>query len=85
LRLLEAGKHVSNSLFQTIFKKADVGPIDVTGPSTATKGIFVIFDIFSYWPQTLQGSDILASHDGEHKYQVFMPDILEGAVAEVPW
>jgi hypothetical protein len=58
---------------------------DVTGPSTATKGIFVIFDIFSYWPQTLQGSDILATHDEEHKYQVFMPDILEGKVAEVPW
>jgi hypothetical protein len=84
MRPLEAGRPVRFDLFYVI-AIPNTFTTDVTGPSTATKGIFVIYDVFSYWPQTLQGSDILATHDTEHKYQVFMPDILEGEIAEVSW
>lgn len=50
----------------------------VTGPSHATTALFLIFDIFGYFPQTLQGADILAHSDKEHQYQVFMPDFFNG-------
>jgi len=50
---------------------------DVTGPTSATKGILFIYDIFGYFPQTLQGADILATSDHDEKYQVFMPDFFE--------
>ena len=53
----------------------------VTGPSTATKAIFVIYDIFGFFPQTLQGADILAYSDKENQYQVFIPGELEGQYA----
>ncbi|KAI1090942.1 hypothetical protein F5B19DRAFT_503467 [Rostrohypoxylon terebratum] len=33
----------------------------VTGPNDAEKGIIVIYDIFGYFDQTLQGADILAT------------------------
>lgn len=52
--------------------------LDVTGPSDATKGVLIIFDIFGYYPQTLQGADILSSSDAKQKYQVFMPDWFKG-------
>ncbi|OCT45453.1 putative AIM2 family protein C30D10.14 [Cladophialophora carrionii] len=57
----------------------------VTGPSTATQGILVVYDIFGYFPQTLQGADILAHADKEHQYQVFMPDFFEGKPADISW
>jgi dienelactone hydrolase len=50
----------------------------VTGPADATKAIVVIYDIFGYFDQTLQGADILA-HSGEgQKYKVFIPDWFHG-------
>ncbi|GAM83312.1 hypothetical protein ANO11243_012990 [Dothideomycetidae sp. 11243] len=49
-----------------------------TGADGAKTGILVVYDIFGYFPQTLQGADIIASGDKEHKYQVFMPDFFEG-------
>ncbi|OAA63606.1 dienelactone hydrolase family protein [Niveomyces insectorum RCEF 264] len=49
------------------------------GPDDATKGIVVVFDIFGYKDQTLQGADILATSDNENKYKVFMPDWFDGA------
>ena len=67
--------------------------LDVTGPDTASKAILVIYgtflrcfylklltssiDIFGFWPQTIQGADILSTSN-EHKYKVFMPDFFEG-------
>ncbi|KAH9212262.1 hypothetical protein DL95DRAFT_368644 [Leptodontidium sp. 2 PMI_412] len=57
----------------------------VSGPSTATNAIFVIYDIFGYYEQTLQGADILATADPEHAYQVFMPDFFEGNPADLAW
>ncbi|KAI5284727.1 hypothetical protein KEM52_002770 [Ascosphaera acerosa] len=51
----------------------------VTGPADATKAIVLIYDIFGYWPQTLQGADILSKCGGEQcKYRVFIPDLFEG-------
>jgi len=58
---------------------------DVTGPSTATKALVVIYDIFGFFPQTLQGADILATSNKEQKYQVFMPDFFEGTPADIAW
>lgn len=49
----------------------------VTGPSDATKAIIVIYDIFGYFDQTLQGADILAYSD-KQKYKVYMPDWFKG-------
>jgi len=55
---------------------------DVTGPASAKKAILVIYDIFGFFPQTIQGADILAAA-GE--YQVFMPDFFEGEPADIAW
>ena len=56
-----------------------------TGPSTTTQGILIVYDIFGFFPQTLQGADILAHADQEHQYQVFMPDFFEGEPADISW
>ena len=57
----------------------------VTGPSSAKSAILVIYDIFGFFPQTLQGADILAHQDKERPYQVFMPDFFEGEPCNIPW
>ncbi|KAF4621529.1 hypothetical protein G7Y89_g14546 [Cudoniella acicularis] len=57
----------------------------VTGPADATKALLYIYDIFGYFPQSLQGADILATAGKEHNYQVFMPDWLEGNPADISW
>jgi len=44
-----------------------------TGPANAKSALLVIYDIFGFFPQTIQGADILATADKEHQYQVFMP------------
>jgi hypothetical protein len=58
---------------------------DVAGPAAAKKAILIIYDIFGFRPQTMQGADILAFSDPVHQYQVFMPDFFEGKPAEVTW
>lgn len=55
-----------------------------TGPSSASQGILVIYDIFGFFPQTIQGADILA-HSGKENYQVFMPDWFDGNPADISW
>jgi len=57
----------------------------VTGPSDATTAILFIFDIFGYFPQSLQGADILATSGKDHKYQVFMPDFFDGKPVPIEW
>lgn len=52
---------------------------DVTGPVDAKKAIVVIYDIFGYFDQTLQGADILAFSDAHQKYKVFIPDWFKGS------
>ncbi|KAL8776081.1 MAG: hypothetical protein Q9213_008394 [Squamulea squamosa] len=49
-----------------------------TGPPTATSAIFIIYDIFGFSSQVLQGADILAHADQSHQYQVFVPDFFYG-------
>jgi len=50
-----------------------------TGPSSAKTAILIIYDIFGFSPQGLQGADILAHADDEHhQYQVFIPDLFWG-------
>jgi len=44
-----------------------------TGPKDAKSALLVVYDIFGFFPQTLQGADILAHSDKDHQYQVFMP------------
>jgi len=56
-----------------------------TGPSSATRGILVVYDIFGFFPQTIQGADILAFSDSEKQAQVFMPDFFEGNAADISW
>ncbi|KAF1824511.1 alpha/beta-hydrolase [Dissoconium aciculare CBS 342.82] len=57
----------------------------VTGPATATKAILLIYDIFGFFPQTLQGADILALSDKDNQYQVFIPDFFDGQPADISW
>lgn len=59
-------------------------PTDVSGPASAKKALFIVYDIFGYFEQTLQGADILA-HGAKEEYQVFMPDFFEGNPADIAW
>lgn len=54
---------------------------DVTGPVDATKGTVVVYDIFGYMDQTVQGADILAGD----KHRVFMPDWFRGNPCPLEW
>ncbi|KAJ9635388.1 hypothetical protein H2199_008391 [Coniosporium tulheliwenetii] len=56
-----------------------------TGPANAKRALLIVYDIFGFFPQTLQGADILAFSDSEHPYQVFMPDFFEGQPADISW
>lgn len=56
----------------------------VTGPDDTKKAILLIYDIFGYFPQTLQGADILANSSAT-KYKVVMPDWFEGNPASIEW
>lgn len=62
-----------------------MGHSDVTGPESAKTSILVIYDIFGYFPQTIQGADILSTSDKGHQYQVFMPDFFEGNPCDIAW
>ncbi|KAF2173670.1 hypothetical protein M409DRAFT_61980 [Zasmidium cellare ATCC 36951] len=53
----------------------------ITGPASATKALFHIYDIFGFRTPTLQGADILASAG----YLVVMPDFFAGSPAEPAW
>lgn len=59
--------------------------LDRTGPADAKHAILIIYDIFGFFPQTLQGADILATSDKERSYQVFIPDFFEGKPADISW
>ena len=58
---------------------------DVTGPDDAKKAILFIFDVFGYFPQSLQGADILANSDDHQKYKVFIPDWFDGKPCPIEW
>jgi dienelactone hydrolase len=42
-------------------------------------------DIFGFFPQTIQGADILATSGPDREYRVFMPDFFEGSPADISW
>jgi len=44
----------------------------------------MVYDVFGYFPQTIQGADILATA-GKEEYQVFMPDFFEGTPCHISW
>ncbi|KAL9083323.1 MAG: hypothetical protein Q9165_008581 [Trypethelium subeluteriae] len=52
----------------------------VTGQPEGKEAILVIYDIFGFFPQTLQGADILGQ-----KYKVFVPDWFEGKPCDLSW
>ncbi|KAF1982762.1 alpha/beta-hydrolase [Aulographum hederae CBS 113979] len=54
----------------------------VTGPTSATCALLSIYDIFGFFPQTLQGADLLASAG---PYRVFLPDFFEGKPCNIEW
>ncbi|WVQ94440.1 hypothetical protein IAU59_001519 [Kwoniella sp. CBS 9459] len=47
------------------------------GPEDAKAAVLIVYDIFGYSPQILQGADLIASQG----YRVFMPDLLIGDYA----
>lgn len=57
----------------------------MTGPARSKKAILVVYDIFGFFPQTIEGADILAYSDPDHEYQVFMPDFFHGEPADIAW
>ncbi|KAF2404357.1 carboxymethylenebutenolidase [Trichodelitschia bisporula] len=57
----------------------------VTGPASAKHAILVVYDVFGYFPQTLQGADILAHGDAERPYRVYIPDFFDGPAADITW
>ncbi|KAJ5342112.1 hypothetical protein N7541_011236 [Penicillium brevicompactum] len=56
----------------------------VTGPEDASKAILVVYDIFGFFDQTIQGADLLSTST-DQKYRVFMPDFFEGSPADISW
>lgn len=56
----------------------------MTGPSDAKRAILWAFDIFGYFPQTIQGADLLAS-SSDSPFLVIMPDFFEGSPAKLEW
>lgn len=57
----------------------------MTGPESATAGVVVFYDVFGFFPQTLQGADILAYSNTERPNLVLMPDFLKGNPAKIEW
>ncbi|KAF2093889.1 putative hydrolase [Rhizodiscina lignyota] len=57
----------------------------ITGPPEAAHAILIIYDIFGFSPQILQGADLMATADTHREYRVFMPDFFEGSPADGSW
>lgn len=57
----------------------------MTGPSNAKRGIISFYDIFGFYPQTVQGADILAYSNTEQPSLVLVPDFLKGDCAQMAW
>jgi dienelactone hydrolase len=58
---------------------------DVTGSSKATVALVVIYDALGFSPLNLQGADILSAPDSRHPFKVYIPDILQGNLADPSW
>ncbi|KAK6355340.1 hypothetical protein TWF696_004449 [Orbilia brochopaga] len=81
-RICEACKTIPPIVAEGYEKKGvdeDIGGVKcyVAAPQPTPKtGIIFVYDIFGYYPQTLQGADILALTDPGHV--VIMPDFFNG-------
>jgi hypothetical protein len=78
-------KRVGTTFEESIKLRTDYLPTDVTGSASAKKAIFVIYDVFGFFEQTIQGADILAQGAKGEGYQVFMPDFFDGNPADIAW
>ncbi|KAF2499346.1 alpha/beta-hydrolase [Lophium mytilinum] len=59
--------------------------IELNGLKTyASTVIILIYDVFGFSPQILQGADLLA-HPSKHSYRVLIPDFLAGNLANPAW
>jgi dienelactone hydrolase len=56
--------------------------IDATGNTSSKRGVVVVYDIFGFYPQTLQGADLLAQHLDA---VALVPDFFEGTQADKNW
>ena len=50
-----------------------------------TKAILIVYDIFGFSSQSLQGADLLAYGNEDEQYQVYVPDFLLGQYADHTW
>lgn len=70
-------------------KTYHTGVTDEWPASQTSKGIIVIYDIFGFKSNTLQGADILAqwpyTNPNKEYYKVFMPDFFEGNTMQEEW
>ncbi|KAF2100507.1 dienelactone hydrolase [Rhizodiscina lignyota] len=60
----------------------------VTGSTTAKTALILIYDVFGFSPQILQGADIISNTHTlhpDHTARVFMPDFLAGNLADPAW
>jgi dienelactone hydrolase len=57
----------------------------VTGSLSAETALLIVADIFGFYPQAIQGADILAHGDTGLGYQVFVPDLFDGKPADMAW
>lgn len=55
---------------------------DVAGNTSSKKGVIVVYDIFGFYPQTLQGADRLAE---QLNAVALVPDYLDGVYADKSW
>jgi hypothetical protein len=46
-----------------------------TGPKNAKSALLFVYDIFGFFPQTMQGADILAHSDKEHQCSFPVPSV----------
>lgn len=56
--------------------------LDVSGNTSSKKAIVVVYDIFGFYPQTLQGADSLAAQTDA---VTFVPDLLDKEYALHEW
>jgi len=62
------------------FVEVDSTKVYISGPAKATKALFILYDVFGYSGQILQGADKLAEH-----YLIFMPAFFGDDPAPLDW
>ncbi|PQE15366.1 dienelactone hydrolase protein [Rutstroemia sp. NJR-2017a BVV2] len=60
-------------------------PVYISGPSSPSTALMLIYDAFGISPQTLQGADLLAAALSPLGTAVIMPDFFQGKAAKAEW